>query len=177
MRPLKLKTNLRYKAVRYRRIMVAALTVAAVLMVAAAGLLWQAAGQVRSEAGDLREMNGRATEAIAVLEDEREALGIDDQLGQWLLASVSALHLPAGRSPAAVLYELERIVPAGVFLTSYSHDTEGQVEILVATTNRRDLGDLIERLHGSSVFRDVQVVNRKESMPGRFEAQVRLKGN
>jgi hypothetical protein len=177
MRPLKLKTNLRHRAVRYRRAMAATQAVAAIVMVAATGILWQAAGQARIEAGDLREISGRAIEAIAVLEDEREALGIDDQLGQWLLASVAALQLPAGRSPAAVLHELERIVPAGVFLTSYSHDTEGQVEILVVTTIRRDLGDLIERLHGSSVFREVQVVNRKESMAGRFEAQVRLKGN
>jgi hypothetical protein len=176
MRSMRLNTNLRHTAVLYRRVGVALTAAAVVLMVFASFILGQAAGEARREADSMREMNDRTIEAIAVLEDERKALGIDDVLVQWLLASVAVLQLPRGSSPAAVLYELERLVPAEINLASYSHDFEGQVEIQVLTTNRRELGRLAGHLHASSVFGDVQVINLKESMPGRFEAQINIKG-
>lgn len=174
MRILRLQTNLRRKQLTQWRAVVGVVVTISLGMLIFASQLWHDTQKDMEMSALLRRTFEQVSTDIEALEVARSNVSIDEDVLAWLTLTVPALNL-SGTPPAArILFELEKLTPERVILSSFEYQAAGQVDVVAITEKRSELTYMLTLLQRSSVFKNIQVVNQRESNPGKFEAHIKF---
>ena len=170
---MRLDTNLRYGYARLLGRLVATAWVSAVIAIILAIFLLLASTKEQRKTALFRAMISRETTALSISNGVTTRTSKDRKTLEWLSGTIPSLGLPATPSPAAALYELEKLLPNDVFLTSIEYDADGWVDLTATSKSSQHINDMLSKLQSNRVFRSTQVINQRETL-GQYAVHIKL---